>query len=630
MLRRDFVKNGAVSGIGLSLAGNSIAALLNSPSFTFGLHPRLFFSKGEETAILRKAKHNTLLAQLIAVLKKEADKKLTVSPQVYKPNTVLLAISREQINRIVTLAMAYRLFNNKVYAKKVEEELVNVCSFDAWHPEHFLDVAEMTTAVAIGYDWCYDFLSLATRQTVEKAIREKAFAPAWPIYKSGDKNSPFSRDTNWNMVCNSGMVNGAIAIGDKYPEDAKDIIQYAVKNTPNILQIFAPEGVCNEGPAYWSYNGIYMALFFDNLKRNVHDHLELTQYKGLDNTARFYMSLVGPSKQTFNYADASGEIDYNGTFFFLSRYYRQPEVAAFYRNLLTAALKEYAHAGHFGFPRYFFLSIPWFDNATLSKPQGEYKLDIFNGITDIVVLNGKSNDDNNRLYLAAKTGRPNWPHNQLDVGTFVVDSEGQRWGVDLGADDYDLPGFWDYKPGGQRWNYFRNTNLAHNTLSIDNKLSNPEGQGELIRSNKNNTNPYAIFDMTSSYQEQASSVLRGFKLLSPDTILIRDEVILKPDGNKVAWRFLTNADVKIEANRAILSQSGKSFYINCLLGDDFAMSVIKAKPNTSAEKPIEGVYIIEITVTPTNKVAVIPVLMGNRLTNLNDSAAGNLPLDNWK
>ena len=34
-----------------------------------------------------------------------------------------------------------------------------VCSYPDWNPKHFLDIGEMVTAVAIGYDWCYDYLN---------------------------------------------------------------------------------------------------------------------------------------------------------------------------------------------------------------------------------------------------------------------------------------------------------------------------------------------------------------------------------------------------------------------------------------------------------------------------------------
>ena len=77
------------------------------------------------------------------------------------------------------------------------------------------------------------------------------------------------------------------------------------------------------------------------------------------------------------------------------------------------------------------------------------KLKVFRGINDIVVFNG-DRKKKDFIYLIAKTGDPDMAHQQLDVGTFIVEANGVCWSDDLGADNYSLPGFWDYKPDGQR------------------------------------------------------------------------------------------------------------------------------------------------------------------------------------
>jgi hypothetical protein len=594
-------------------------------------HPRLFFSKGAEQAVLEKAKHNALLQQLLEVLRQEADLELKAAPQKYIPDVQLLQVSREQVKRLLTLSMAYRLFRDERYAQKVEAELLHVSAFPSWNPNHFLDVAEMTTAVAIGYDWCYDYLRPSTRVAVEAAIREKSFAPAWPIYVKTEK-TPFNRENNWNMVCNAGLLNGALAIGDKYPQELEKILGYAVQNTPSLLESFAPEGVFNEGPGYWGYNGMYMSLFFDNLSRNFQKDFGLTQFKGLAHTALFYKAIIGPSGRSFNFGDAAPleNIDFSGTLFFLSKLYQQPEVAAFYRDLIAAAIQEYKAGKKHHFSRFFFLSIPWFDDAPAPDQAAEERLTVFNGVTDFLIFNGSQRSDKNRLYLAAKTGKPSWSHNQLDVGSFVVDSDRVRWGIDLGPDSYSLPGFWDYKPGGQRWNYFRNTNMAHNTLSIDHKIANSDGQGELLKSNKTSRMPFGILDMSASYKDQASSVLRGFKLLSPEAVLIKDEIILKDKTGKATWHFLTEAAVSIKGNTATLSQDGKKFYIRCLLPKGYTMQVKKPKTNTPGEKPIIGASIIEIAVSPAAGTVSIPVILGKNIGNIQTGPHADLALKDWK
>ena len=51
--------------------------------------------------------------------------------------------------------------------------MLQAASFPDWNPQHFLDVGEMTMALAIGYDWLYDSLQPDTRRVVREAIIEK-------------------------------------------------------------------------------------------------------------------------------------------------------------------------------------------------------------------------------------------------------------------------------------------------------------------------------------------------------------------------------------------------------------------------------------------------------------------------
>lgn len=594
-----------------------------------GPHPRLFFPGGQEAEILRKAESNPLLAGLIDMLKAEADKKLELPLQKFLGDGKMLHPSREQIARNLILSMAWRLFREEKYVRRVEEELLNVCGFENWSPGHFLDVAEMTTAVSIGYDWCYDFLSPETRKTVEDAIVEKAFGPAWPIYERQGK-TPFSRENNWNTVCNAGMVNGAIAIGDKYPEMMDRIVKYAVEYTPNVFVSFAPEGVFNEGPGYWAYNAMFMAPLFDNLFRHYGHDFGLSSFEGMDNTARYYIEQIGPAKQSFNFGDASEPVDKSGTFFYLSRRYKQPDVALHYRNLIRDDIREFREGGSPRLPRFYFLAIPWFDDAEPGAAHVTKKLTVFQGVTDLLVFNGKEKSDPGRLYLIAKTGLPSWSHNQLDVGAFVVDYDGIRWGTDLGADSYSLPDFWDYKPYGVRWNYFRNTNMSHNTISIDGKITRSDGQGELVRFQTETPQPFGIFDMSAAYQDQAFSAKRGFMLLSPESILVRDQIELKPGAGEVSWRFVTEAEVSVAGNQVTLSQNGKQFFIQCLLQNGYRIQVLDAKPYTDREKPIHNVRIVDITVPVSGKTVAIPVVLTGKPGDSGHYHINNNDLDKWQ
>ena len=53
------------------------------------------------------------------------------------------------------LSYGYRMTKDPAILKRAELELLAISKFSDWNPSHFLDVAEMTMAAAIGYDWLY-------------------------------------------------------------------------------------------------------------------------------------------------------------------------------------------------------------------------------------------------------------------------------------------------------------------------------------------------------------------------------------------------------------------------------------------------------------------------------------------
>ena len=569
-------------------------------------HPRLLFSKQEEQRIRDLFGTEPLLDSLYAGLKKEAERLLLVPPQEdprreIKNTKDILPISREQVYRMVNLALAYRLSGDRRFAEKAEKELVHVCNFPDWDPIHYLDVAEMTTAVAIGYDWLYDVLAPSTRQLVVHSIKTKALDLVVEEYNTGNADSWAKRETNWNVVCNTGMVLGALAIEEHYPELAKHIIGEAVRYIPNCLKHFAPDGVCYEGPAYWGYTNMYLSLLLKALNDNFGGDFGLSEMVGVDKSVLYYMHSTSPSGKIFNFANSGSTAPAaEPIYFYFSQAFNQPEVATFYRDVLSKTV----HEGNYF--RFYFLSIPWYDTAS-STADALPKLKVYEGINDIVVFNGNRNIPNS-LYLIAKTGDPDMAHQQLDIGTFIVEMNGIRWTDDLGTDNYNLPGFWDYKPDGQRWTYFRNSNFSHNTLSIDHKLQNSAGTGEIDRLDDRAAQPFVTMNMSTAYAGQSRFVYRTFRMLDDTRILVTDSVGLQSPSQSVQWSVITSADVECKGNTAVLRKDGKSFSLKIASPTNASFTTKAAKRGTEAEKPIEGYTVLSASVSG-EPVQVIKVLL---------------------
>ena len=138
----------------------------------------------------------------------------------------LLGTSREALKRIFWLSFTYRLHGGEAYARRAIDEMLAVSAFKDWNPAHFLDVAEMTMAAAIGYDWLYDQMTPRERKKVARAIIDKGLKPALNEADAWFYNS----EINWNSVCNAGMVYGALAVWEEDPEFCRSMLEKSLES----------------------------------------------------------------------------------------------------------------------------------------------------------------------------------------------------------------------------------------------------------------------------------------------------------------------------------------------------------------------------------------------------------------
>ncbi len=562
----------------------SIAFLTTSyAKSTIRKHPRLLFTTEEQVRLTELAKTNEQVASLIEKLEISANEDLKLADIEYNADTRdrMLNTSREYIRRFINLSMAHRLISKSAYIDKINESLLHVCSFNSWHPEHFLDNAEMATAVAIAYDWCYKDLPRSTRKIVEKSLKTKTIDLSLAEYETGDEQESWlKRNTNWNVVCNTGTLMGIMAIQDKYPDIAEQVIANAVKYIPNCMQHFAPDGACYEGPGYWDYTVSYLMMMMKVLDDNKGCTLGVEELEGVSKTAQFYINTTSPNTGLiYNYADNSCHPStLTPCFFYFGRKFNNPEVSSFYRNLIEDVTPKRAASY-----RFFYLALPWWDDSDDADIPFN-KFSTYQGINDILVLKGNPAKCENPIFIAAKGGDPDEAHQQLDCGSFVLDKYDVRWFKDFGTNNYSLPHYFSYSATAPRWNYFRNVNHSHNTITIDEKNHYPQGRADIIA--VDNDKNSATIDMTSLYQLYkgedkptellATDATRKFTLVDDETIEIVD--MIAPQGShSISWVGVTDAKISINDNVATLQQDDKTITVTFSV-DNGSLIVLTQKP----------------------------------------------------
>jgi hypothetical protein len=519
-------------------------------------HPRLFLPRGAETALRRQLEAHPVMSGLLADLRREADRELgSVPVERVQVGRRLLDKSRTALARVLHLALAWRLTGERRYLDRARAELVAVAKFSDWNPSHFLDVAEMTTAVAIGYDWLYAELDEPTRRLLREAIVEKGLNPSL-------KHNAWTRArNNWNQVCNGGMAIGALAVAESEPALAAGMIARAVNTVPISMHEYDPDGAYPEGPGYWAYGTTYNVLLIAALESALGTDFGLTGQPGFLATADYYLHVVGPSGYFFNYSDCSrgGQGVAPAMFWFAARRQEPYLLWNDWPKLIRA--DDRASRGR---DRFAPLLLLWM--AGNQPPASPPPALSWTGHGPVPVAFHRSSWERDASFVAIKGGSPSANHAHMDVGAFVMDAGGVRWADDLGMQSYNSlesqgVRLWDRKQDSDRWKVFRLGTASHNVLMVDGGQQRVDGDARIVKSTTDRT----LVDWSAIYQDQIAQARRGVALHADRSVRVQDEFRTLDRRTRVRWAMVTFADVTIDGpGRATLAQGGQTLRFRVL------------------------------------------------------------------
>jgi len=557
-------------------------------------HPRLMMT-ADDFAGLKKlvenGKSDDLICKMHSSVMAYAQRQVLTTDAIlyeFPDDKSMLTYCRTALRRLFACCYAYRMTGEQKYLNKARTDLTTILRFPDWNPRHYLDVGEMSLAVAIGYDWLYEYLTVEEKTALHKALTANALV-------TSRTTDIYSSTSNGNQVCICGVTAAAIAVYEKDKAISAEAIERGIPSNKRALEyLYSPDGNTNEGYEYWDYGTSFETVYLQMLQTAFGHCAGLDQVPGVDKTGQFITYLSGLVRP-FSYADGgSGGRTLSPAQWWICCNYNMPEHLVLEQ--LYYKQGTYDRTTHRLFP-----SIPCFiykhpiSVGELSFPKE--KLWVGGGNCPVAMIRDGWKFDANDRFVGLKGGCGSLGHGHMDAGSFVYDARSLRWSDDISVGSYTTyqkamgSNNWrDYSQTGLRWDIMRTNNILHSTICfynqddyigtvkrhITDQVATFSGlDAGIVEKGETANESFARMKLTEAYKGQVASAYRTIKMDS-DNLYIIDEISAKPSvAAEMEWRMLTVASVDVGTSYETLSQEGETLYLSVESDSQEAKPVLK-------------------------------------------------------
>ena len=485
----------------------------------------------------------------------------------YDPYGGRLNESASRMTQLQTWAFAYQITRDIKFAYVAYDYAIEMGKWDHWGPAHFLNCADATSPIAIAFDWLYNaFVEIAktdSTRTPEK-IADIIYSHGvyqgynavvnnacdWP--NSITNSFRYDRFTNnWNAVCTSGMVIGALSIlhYEQYRAQACQMSELSLFALGDHgLGQYAPDGSYIESPGYWSYGTNTFFRLCAALESAAGTEYGLMDCWGIDTTCYFAVQSESSDYSIWNYHDG-GEGSQDGSWFMYT--------GTHFGDNNLCAVRAHQLANGKSYTQYDIL----FYNEDASKRKPKMELAYY--MEGIQAYTVRSSWEKQAIFTGIMGGEGNVSHGNIDSGNFIYDNLGTRWIKDLGGDQYNVYGYFSTT---YRYRYYRMGTEGSNVMLLTSEqVTMPYGQHlnedtAITKHYENDYGGYAILDNLPAFRNYVMQAERGIMLTNNrKTVVVQDEVVFGK-VEEVYWFAHTLKSLNPE-----ISADGKTAYLSRLV-----------------------------------------------------------------
>lgn len=293
-------------------------------------------------------------------------------------------------------------------------------------------------------------------ERVRVEIEQRVFRPIFhdPIHFHWE-----SVPMNWASVCAGASGMAALLLEDD-PERLAGMIERACRAMEAFMEGFAPDGGCAEGIGYWQYGFGYYVYFAEMLREYTGGALDLLDSDLARTVAAFPAGVSLGGTSFINYSDGPASTRMHPGI--LSRLH-----ARFGTPVPELPHPPGLHNDHAYRWPHVTRDLLWTDPQIFGRttPTGSHMFADLGWVVD------RRSADGLMLAFSARGGHNGEPHNQNDLGHFILHVGGDTLLADLGAGLYTRQYF-----GPQRYEHIHNSSEGHSVPIIDGQAQQPGEQ----------------------------------------------------------------------------------------------------------------------------------------------------------
>ncbi len=555
-------------------------------------HPRVYWTNDDIDYVLNKVETNNRwksaytseINTAAGVLKQDFSSYATVADSGKQSAGIL-------IQRVMKpLATAYIMTGDERYAKK-GVEIMKI--FAAWETNGAstsnLAVGHWCSGMGIGFDAFYNYMKSTPegREDIKyfkERIKTLIFDDLIKTFTGKGGNLGYvTLQDNFLGVGSGGIMTLALAVADEEDmrSDAEFILENVLKTFYTAAEIYFPDGGYYESVSYSEYMMSNLVMGLDALFMCCGTDYGLGDAPGFTKAGDFFTYAQSPD-MSFGFHDTTMVYNVCVTREFMG--YR-------YGELLSAEMGRIQKA--LGNRSMNIKALYYYDKAitdkgitvdTSSVPADRW----FSHAGTGTLTSSRFTSD--PVFVGFHGGLTGVPHDMLDLGEFIFETDNIIWATDLCSDNYSLPGYFSTTYG---YRIYRKRTEAENCLVINPKVDSETYHGqkigavaEMIDCEFNKPKgAWSVLDLTDAYERDVKKYHRGYYLGDDrNTLTVQDEVSLKKTS-ELYWFMNTKQKIDIIDNNTakLTAPNGKTLTVDVYTNiPSYELKVMDCKPLPSS------------------------------------------------